>query len=56
LSVPSPRSAQAFGHEFSAEVVALGEGVTSLAIGDRVAARFHPEGIVGFDYPGALAE
>ena len=49
--------AQAFGHEFSAEVVALGEGVTSLAIGDRVAARgSHPEGIVGFDYPGALAE
>ena len=49
--------AQAFGHEFSGEVVALGAGVTTLAVGDRVAARgSHPEGIVGFDYPGALAE
>ena len=49
--------AQCFGHEFSAEVVECGQGVTTLAIGDRVAARgSHPEGIVGFDYPGALAE
>ena len=49
--------AQVFGHEFSAEVVELGSGVTSLQVGDRVAARgSHPEGIVGFDYPGALAE
>jgi len=49
--------AQAFGHEFSGEVVALGDGVTTLSLGDRVAARgSHPEGIVGFDYPGALAE
>jgi threonine dehydrogenase-like Zn-dependent dehydrogenase len=46
-----------FGHEFSAQVVELGEGVTSLTVGDRVAARgSHPEGIVGFDYPGAFAE
>jgi len=49
--------AQVFGHEFSGEVVELGDGVTSLRPGDRVAARgSHPEGIVGFDYPGALAE
>lgn len=49
--------AQLFGHEFSGEVVALGDGVTTLAVGDRVAARgSHPEGIVGFDYPGAFAE
>jgi len=49
--------AQLFGHEFSGQVVELGEGVTSLTIGDRVAARgSHPEGIVGFDYPGAFAE
>ncbi len=49
--------AQVFGHEFSGEVVALGEGVSTLTIGDRVAARgSHPEGIVGFDYPGALAD
>lgn len=46
-----------FGHEFSGEVVALGEGVESLRVGDRVAARgSHPDGIVGFDYPGAFAE
>lgn len=46
-----------FGHEFSGQVVELGEGVTGLTIGDRVAARgSHPEGIVGFDYPGAFAE
>ena len=46
-----------FGHEFSGEVVAVGEGVTSLRAGDRVAARgSHPDGIVGFDYPGAFAE
>jgi len=46
-----------FGHEFSGEVVALGEGVTALRVGDRVAARgSHPDGIVGFDYPGAFAE
>ena len=49
--------AQVYGHEFSAEVVELGAGVTTLAVGDRVAARgSHPEGIVGFHYPGALAE
>jgi threonine dehydrogenase-like Zn-dependent dehydrogenase len=49
--------AQLFGHEFSAEVVALGDRVTTLRVGDRVAARgSHPEGIVGFDYPGAFAE
>lgn len=49
--------AQAFGHEFSALVTELGPGVTTLRVGDRVAARgSHPEGIVGFDYPGALAE
>ena len=49
--------AQVFGHEFSGEVTEVGEGVTTLAPGDRVAARgSHPEGIVGFDYPGALAE
>jgi len=49
--------AQLFGHEFCAQVVELGAGVTSLQIGDRVAARgSHPDGIVGFDYPGALAE
>jgi threonine dehydrogenase-like Zn-dependent dehydrogenase len=49
--------AQVFGHEFSAEVVETGTGVTSLRPGMRVAARgSHPDGIVGFDYPGALAE
>jgi threonine dehydrogenase-like Zn-dependent dehydrogenase len=49
--------AQLFGHEFSAVVVETGEGVTSLAPGDRVAPRgSHPEGIVGFDFPGAFAE
>jgi threonine dehydrogenase-like Zn-dependent dehydrogenase len=49
--------AQLFGHEFSGEVVELGAGVTELAVGDRVAARgSHPEGIVGFHYPGAFAE
>ncbi|MBI1181123.1 MAG: zinc-binding dehydrogenase [Alphaproteobacteria bacterium] len=49
--------AQLFGHEFSGEVVETGEGVESLKPGMRVAARgSHPEGIVGFDYPGALAE
>ena len=49
--------AQLFGHEFSGEVVALGTSVATLRIGDRVAARgSHPEGIVGFDYPGAFAE
>lgn len=49
--------AQLFGHEFSAEIVAVGDGVTSLVPGDRVAARgSHPDGIVGFDYPGAFAE
>jgi threonine dehydrogenase-like Zn-dependent dehydrogenase len=49
--------AQLFGHEFSGEVVELGSGVSSLRIGDRVTARgSHPEGIVGFHYPGALAE
>lgn len=49
--------AQLFGHEFSAEVVAVGDGVTTLKPGDRVAARgSHREGIVGFDYPGAFAE
>ncbi|MCZ8130184.1 MAG: zinc-binding dehydrogenase [Steroidobacteraceae bacterium] len=49
--------AQLFGHEFSAEIVELGAGVDTLRVGDRVAARgSHPDGIVGFDYPGALAE
>ena len=49
--------AQLFGHEFSAVVVDAGEGVRSLAPGDRVAPRgSHPDGIVGFDYPGAFAE
>ncbi|HSN70997.1 MAG TPA: zinc-binding dehydrogenase, partial [Steroidobacteraceae bacterium] len=49
--------AQLFGHEFSGEVVEVGAGVTALRIRDRVAARgSHPDGIVGFDYPGALAE
>lgn len=49
--------AQLFGHEFSGEVVALGAGVTTLRVGDRVTARgSHPDGIVGFHYPGALAE
>jgi threonine dehydrogenase-like Zn-dependent dehydrogenase len=49
--------AQLFGHEFSGEVVELGAGVTSLRVGDRVTARgSHPDGIVGFHYPGALAE
>ena len=49
--------AQLFGHEFCGEVVEVGEGVATLRPGDRVAARgSHPEGIVGFDYPGALAE
>jgi threonine dehydrogenase-like Zn-dependent dehydrogenase len=49
--------AQLFGHEFSGEVVALGDEVTTLRRGDRVAARgSHPDGIVGFDYPGAFAE
>jgi threonine dehydrogenase-like Zn-dependent dehydrogenase len=49
--------AQVFGHEFSAEVIEIGAQVTNLECGDRVAARgSHPEGIVGFDYPGALAE
>ena len=49
--------AQVFGHEFSAEVVEAGAGVTALRPGMRVAARgSHPDGIVGFDYPGALAE
>lgn len=49
--------AQLFGHEFSAVVVETGEGVRSLAPGDRVAPRgSHPDGIVGFDYPGAFAE
>jgi threonine dehydrogenase-like Zn-dependent dehydrogenase len=48
---------QLFGHEFSGEVVALGDGVETLQVGDRVAARgSHPDGIVGFDYPGAFAE
>ena len=46
-----------FGHEFSGVVTAVGAGVERLAVGDRVAARgSHPEGIVGFDMPGALAE
>lgn len=46
-----------FGHEFSGVVTALGDGVTRLAVGDRVAARgSHPAGIVGFDMPGAFAE
>jgi threonine dehydrogenase-like Zn-dependent dehydrogenase len=49
--------AQLFGHEFCGEVVEVGEGVTTLSAADRVAARgSHPDGIVGFDYPGALAE
>ena len=49
--------AQVFGHEFSAEIVEVGDGVTTLTPGMRVAARgSHPDGIVGFDYPGALAE
>lgn len=49
--------AQLFGHEFSGQVTAIGDGVTDLAVGDRVAARgSHPEGIVGFDYPGSFAE
>lgn len=49
--------AQLFGHEFSAVVVEPGAGVRSLAPGDRVAPRgSHPDGIVGFDYPGAFAE
>lgn len=49
--------AQLFGHEFAGEVVELGAGVTTLRVGDRVTARgSHPEGIVGFHYPGALAE
>lgn len=49
--------ARLFGHEFSAEVIEVGDGVTSLRPGDRVAARgSHPDGIVGFDYPGAFAE
>lgn len=49
--------AQLFGHEFSAEVVEVGAGVTTLRPGMRVAPRgSHPDGIVGFDYPGALAE
>jgi threonine dehydrogenase-like Zn-dependent dehydrogenase len=48
---------QLFGHEFSAVVVEPGPGVRSLAPGDRVAPRgSHPDGIVGFDYPGAFAE
>jgi threonine dehydrogenase-like Zn-dependent dehydrogenase len=48
---------QAFGHEFSGEVVEVGAGVAALRRGDRVAARgSHPDGIVGFDYPGAFAE
>ncbi len=46
-----------FGHEFAGVVTALGEGVERLTVGERVAARgSHPEGIVGFDMPGALAE
>ena len=49
--------AQLFGHEFSAEVVEAGAGVTGLTPGMRVAARgSHPEGYAGFDYPGAFAE
>jgi threonine dehydrogenase-like Zn-dependent dehydrogenase len=49
--------ARLFGHEFSAEIVALGAGVDSLGVGDRVAARgSHPDGYVGFHYPGAFAE
>lgn len=49
--------AQLFGHEFTAEIVEIGAGVTSLAPGDRVTARgSHRDGIVGFDYPGAFAE
>jgi threonine dehydrogenase-like Zn-dependent dehydrogenase len=49
--------AQVFGHEFSAEVVEVGADVVSLKPGMRVAARgSHPDGIVGFDYPGAFAE
>jgi threonine dehydrogenase-like Zn-dependent dehydrogenase len=49
--------AQLFGHEFSGRVVQNGRGAAKFAIGDRVAVRgSHPEGIVGFDYPGAFAE
>ncbi|MCU0974869.1 MAG: zinc-binding dehydrogenase [Steroidobacteraceae bacterium] len=56
-SLISHGPAQLFGHEFSAVVVETGEGVQSLARGDRVAPRgSHPDGIVGFDYPGAFAE
>jgi len=49
--------AQLFGHEFSAEIVEAGPGVTTLRPGMRVAPRgSHPDGFVGFDYPGAFAE
>ena len=49
--------AQLFGHEFAAEVVATGDGVSGVRVGDRVAPRgSHPDGYVGFDYPGAFAE
>ena len=49
--------AQLFGHEFSGLVVGNGAGATKFAAGDRVAVRgSHPDGIVGFDYPGAFAE
>lgn len=49
--------AQLFGHEFSARVVELGPGVTTLKVGDRVTTRaLGPDGVVGFHYPGCLAE
>jgi len=55
LIASGPR--QLFGHEFSAEVVDITQGVTGLKPGDRVVPRgSHPEGIVGIDYPGAFAE
>lgn len=48
---------QLFGHEFSGVVTELGQGCTTLKVGDRVAARgSHPAGYCGFDFPGAFAE
>jgi L-iditol 2-dehydrogenase len=39
--VPGQRGGFIFGHEYTGEVVALGEGVTELAVGDRVAVEPH---------------
>ena len=47
---------QLFGHEFCAEIVAIGENEFGLSVGDRVAATHTELGTIGRDFPGCFSE